>query len=447
MDMLEYFQIFYVELDRGICYILTNLTLVVGAILLLNDTAKSARGIVTKAAECLLCFAVHTLLVAAYYALFGMVQMDRVCLAVFLLLYSLLRSRYKRRVCLVRSCVYFASTVVMLPLSEPFGRFFAQINADYYLWAQYLTLVVVMAMTGAMVAFLRHFAFETKSVVHPQFTILTVVISVLTVVCQLTAQILKANTSHNLLVCGVLWLIILLTYYMFYVISRITKENMSLLTMRHKAEMELEKYQVSKMNFEELRLIRHEIKNHQFYMKALLEEGKLEELAEYLNRTAMDESGHLKDFDCGNYTLNVILNHALGVARVNSVEMQTEVLVPSVLPFPEEELCSLLTNLLDNAIEAAAASGADTPQVFIRIQPRQDYLFIKLINSVNDKVTPQRRLTLRTTKKNRELHGYGTQIIKRIVESHNGSIKYSMDDSASAHSFVTDVMLELPKED
>ena len=183
-------------------------------------------------------------------------------------------------------------------------------------------------------------------------------------------------------------------------------------------------------------------------MKALLEEGKLDQLAEYLERTSMAESGFLKEFDCGNYTLNVILNHSIGAARVSGVDMHTEVLVPSQLPFPEEELCSLLCNLLDNAIEAAAASNASKPEVFIRIQPRQDYLFIKLVNSVNDRVTPQRRLSLRTTKANRELHGFGTQIIKRIVDSHNGSIKYSMDKTSTGeHSFVTDVMLELPKED
>ena len=446
--MVEYFQLFYLQLDRGICYILTNLVLITGAVLLLNDTTRSLKGVLLKAAECLICFFVHALLVSGYYALIGTTQMDRICLAIFLVLYSLILSRYKRRVSLVRSCVYFASTMVMLPLSEPLGRFFAEINADYYLWAQYLTLVVVMVLTGAMILFLRHFAFDTKSVVHPQFTFLTVAISLLTVACQLAAASWDTNGAYNRLVCAVLWLINLLAYYMFYVISRITKENVSLLTMRHKAEMELEKYQVTKMNFDELRLIRHEIKNHQFYMKALLKEGKLDQLAEYLERTSMAESGFLKEFDCGNYTLNVILNHSIGAARVSGVDMHTEVLVPSQLPFPEEELCSLLCNLLDNAIEAAAASDTSKPKVFIRIQPRQDYLFIKLVNSVNDRVTPQRRLSLRTTKANRELHGFGTQIIKRIVESHNGSIKYSMDKSSvGEHSFVTDVMLELPKED
>lgn len=446
--MLEYFQLFYLQLDRGICYILTNLALIVGAVLLLNNTDRSFRGMIRKAVECLICFAIHGLLVAGYYALIGTTHMDRICLLIFLLLYSLIRSPYTHRVCLVRSCVYFASTVVMLPLSEPLGRYFGAINEAYYLWAQYLTLVVVMLLTGAMVFFLRHFAFETKSVVHPQFTFLTVAISVLTVCCQIIAQSWSVSGAYYRLICAAFWVINLLTYYMFYIISRITKENVSLLTMRHKAEMELEKYQVTKMNFDELRLIRHEVKNHQFYMQALLKEGKLDQLAEYLERTSITESGFMKEFDCGNYTLNVILNHAMGAARVSGVEMQTEVLVPSTLPFPEEELCSLLCNLLDNAIEAAASSEAAAPKVFIRVQPRQDYLFIKLINSVNDRVTPQRRLSLRTTKANRELHGFGTQIIKRIVDSHNGSIKYSMETtSAGEHSFVTDVMLELPKED
>ncbi|MGN0754954.1 MAG: sensor histidine kinase [Aristaeellaceae bacterium] len=443
--MLEYFQTFYLSLDRGICYILTNLVLVIGAVLLLSDPRTDLKGILCKSAECLVCFCVHTLLVAGYYALFGSFQMDRICLAVFMLLYCLLVSRFKPRVKLVRSFVYFASTMVMLPLSEPFGRFFAQINPDYYRWAQYLTLVAVMIFTGALVLFLRHFSFDARSVVHPQFTIMSVAMSVLTIVAQVGAIRWSPPTAYNLLICFILWVLNLLTYYMFFVIGRITQENMSLLTMRHKAEMELEKYQSAKMNFDELRIIRHEIKNHQFYMQSLLEEGKLDQLSEYFKRTSMAGSAHLNDFDCGNYTLNVIFNHAMGIARLHGVTVQPEVLVPSELPFPEEEMCSLLTNLLDNAIEAAANSGVEPPTVFIRILPRQDYLFIKLINSVNNRVSPQRRLSLRTTKADRELHGFGTRIIKRIVESRNGSIKYSMDEEK--HAFVTDVMLELPKEE
>ncbi|MGN0794951.1 MAG: sensor histidine kinase [Aristaeellaceae bacterium] len=443
--MLEYFNIFYLNLERGICYILTNLILVAGAVLLLNDMRKGLGGVLRKGAECLACFCVHTLMDSVYYALLGEFQMDRVCLAVFMLLYCLLVSRYKPRVRVVRSFVYFASTMVMLPLSEPFGRIFGEINPDYYQWAQYLTLLVVMLLTGALVAFLRHFSFDSRSVVHPQFTMMSVAMSGLTIVAQIGAIVWKPPVAYNLLICFILWVLNLLTYYMFYVIGRITRENISLLTMRHKAEMELEKYQSAKMNFEELRLLRHEIKNHDFYMRSLLEEGKLDQLAEYFSRTATAENEHLNDFDCGNYTLNVIINHAMGIARLNGVTIQPEVLVPSELPFPEEEMCSLLTNLLDNAIEAASSSGAEKPTVFLRIRPHQDYLFIKLINSVNDRFTPQRRLSLRTTKDDRELHGYGTRIIKRIVENHNGSIKYSMDEES--RSFVTDVMLELPKED
>ena len=50
--------------------------------------------------------------------------------------------------------------------------------------------------------------------------------------------------------------------------------------------------------------------------------------------------------------------------------------------------------------------------------------------------------TARATKKNCELHGFGTRIIRSIVEKYNGSIKYAMHDGL----FITDVMLELKEE-
>lgn len=441
--MAEYFRLFYIDHIRGISYILTNYLVVAATVVLLNDVQLTVRGIARKVGECLLCIVACMLFTALYYACFGDVQMDRVTVAVFIIGYALLRSRYDWRICLVRGCIFFASFMVMLPISEPIGELFESINKDFFKWAQYLTFVAVALLTCATVWFLRHFSFDNESIVQPQFMMLIVVISLLTVLSQVANLALHPIRTFNVLVCCILWVINMLTYYLFYSISKITMENVSLLTLRHKAEMEAEKYQENKMSYDELRILRHEIKNHNFYMKVLLDEGKYDQLAEYLNRTTLEDSQQLMSFDCGNHTIDVVMNHEMGVARMRGVTVAPDILVPSTLPFREELLCSLLSNLLDNAIEAAAASGQEAPQVSVSILPRQDYLFIKVTNPVDPKIPAHRRLSLKTTKPHSELHGLGTRIIQRVVDEYHGSIKYSMD---AGGMFVTDVMLALPRE-
>ena len=94
-------------------------------------------------------------------------------------------------------------------------------------------------------------------------------------------------------------------------------------------------------------------------------------------------------------------------------------------------------------MEAASQAGVAEPTVNISIIPRQEYLFIRVTNPVDKTLPEKRRMPLETTKTNHtELHGYGTRIIRRIAESYNGSVKYSM----SGGIFTTDVMLEMPEE-
>lgn len=218
---------------------------------------------------------------------------------------------------------------------------------------------------------------------------------------------------------------------------------MELNALRQKAEMEKEKYHATKLNYDELRSIRHEIKNHNFYMKALLDEGKTAEAKEYLDRISSQGTKYLKSFDSGNYAVDVVMNHEMAAAKEQGVVLDTSILVPRKLPFKDEDLCSLLSNLLDNAMEAASQAGVAEPTVNISIIPRQEYLFIRVTNPVDKTLPEKRRMTLETTKTNHtELHGYGTRIIRRIAESYNGSVKYSM----SGGIFTTDVMLEMPEE-
>jgi hypothetical protein len=446
----EYFQTFFIEGNRAPSYIPTIVIQVLAMVLLLGATPKQKKDYALILVDWLGGCVVVFLMTAAYYSRFGTYNMDFYSMIVLTVLYSLFRSKHPPMKRIVMASMYLACAISSYPLSAPWGELLYGVNPSYWSWGSYLTLVVMITMTAAEVWFLKKFTLTEESFIPTQQAIIQAIVSATIVVIECIYGIEgpygvedKPIFYFNVVVATVLWAIDLLLYYMLYNISKSNDEKVNLLGTQHKIRMEQEKYEANRVNYEELRAMRHELKNYTCYVKALLDAGRTEELSEFLSETTASKSAILNSYDSGNYIVDVITNHEMTVAKEHGVTLVPEIVVPHQLPYNDEDLCSLLANLIDNGIEAAAVSGQASPKVTFTMRPKQEYLFIHEENPVNSDVPTEFRLSLKTTKKSHELHGYGTKVIRRIVEKYHGSIKYAMRDGM----FITDVMLELHEEE
>ena len=136
------------------------------------------------------------------------------------------------------------------------------------------------------------------------------------------------------------------------------------------------------------------------------------------------------------------MNHSIKQAQSHGIIVETQIVVPKELPYRETALCSLLSNLMDNAIEGTANTDNEEPIINVRIWPQQDYLFMRISNPIDNTISVGKRLSLETTKKNQQLHGYGTKIIRGIVEQYQGSVKFDVKDN----HFIVEMMLYLEGE-
>ncbi len=443
--MSNYFDLLFVQQIRGASYIPTLYIQTIAIVLLLNDLPRTRKEWLKKMLECIGCCLAVNLIGILYMTAIGSEEpISFVSLAVFTFFYALLCSKYTATICLVHSIMFLACVIVSVPISSPISDMIRTVNpAMYYSWGQFLTILIILLLTVVVVVYLRHFSLEAGSIVQTQYLLLQVGISLLTIGIELTTYWVEIPRAFNVLICAGLWGTNLLTYYMFYFIENSTRENLALRSTQHRIELEQEKYLANRINYDELRIMRHELKNYTFYVKSLLDAKKYDELSAFLTETMASKSPILTCYDSGNYMVDVIMNHEINAAREQGIIMTPEILVPHKLPFRDEDLCCLLSNLLDNAIEAAADSGCDAPQITFSMRPKQAYLFIHEENPISEKIPSDLRLSLRTTKKNQELHGFGTKIIRRIVDKYHGSIKYSIREGL----FITDVMLELGKEE
>ena len=113
-----------------------------------------------------------------------------------------------------------------------------------------------------------------------------------------------------------------------------------------------------------------------------------------------------------------------------------------MLPFPEGDLCAIVANLMDNAIEGCqrlTERSGKKASIHLGIYPQKSYLFIICKNVTDLQKLERRGWGLRTTKGDEKLHGYGTVIVAKTAEKHNGCAEFTLEDGY----FVAKVMLDM----
>lgn len=184
-------------------------------------------------------------------------------------------------------------------------------------------------------------------------------------------------------------------------------------------------------------MARHDIKNHYAYAINLLKERQYDKAEEYLQKTLDVTFEDVHIIDCGNSVISSILNLEMTKAHMKHIEMMTMVAVPPTLPFLDSDLCSLLTNLIDNALEETMRTPDKKPCIDVRIRADKNYLRFVIFNPT-DKKKPEFN-----TSKNTSGHGYGIGIINGVVRKYNGHITYYIEDG----KFYSDGMMEMSSKD
>lgn len=127
-----------------------------------------------------------------------------------------------------------------------------------------------------------------------------------------------------------------------------------------------------------------------------------------------------------HFTINSILQNAAARANSIGVRFNATALVPQEMGVADNDLCSLLLNMLDNALEAAA----QTPQSNLRevkcaIRTRNGYLAVKCENSYSGVLKLNEQGELQTTKPDAETHGFGLVQMREITEKYGSVLDVS----------------------
>lgn len=219
---------------------------------------------------------------------------------------------------------------------------------------------------------------------------------------------------------------------------KVNEENIDLTNKFNRLENIQELVAVNENNLRQLYKVKHEIKNRFSIMQDMLKNKEYKELEDYFKELNGETVVPLICVSTGNESFDRVLNLEISKAAAKNIQVASKLVVPPSLPFLDIDLSGLITNLMDNAIEACDKIE-DAPRLIdVSAQVVHSYLILKISNSLSEE-NAKTALLLKTDKADRQFHGFGTEIIDDIVKKYDGHILRNLKDGM----FVVDVMLDM----
>lgn len=239
------------------------------------------------------------------------------------------------------------------------------------------------------------------------------------------------------LLCWVIMFLFIILLSVIFVLYQNNQKQMAekeLVTVSQ--QISEQKYVQTLQNFEENAKSFHDFKNQISTMKLLLESEQYSSARKYIEE--IDKSVKRKKFVVftGSQIVDALLNSEEQKAEEKGVKIEIGSEFQIVDDKMEMDLCTVLSNLIDNAIEASERELKENRKVEVNIKKVKDFLSICISNYCSTSPILHNS-DLKTTKEDKKMHGIGLKNVKAVVSKHNGLMKNEYKDS----KFIVDVVL------
>lgn len=187
--------------------------------------------------------------------------------------------------------------------------------------------------------------------------------------------------------------------------------------------------------YRQIRGWRHDYRNHIQTMKAYAAAEDWEAIKHYLDLLDEDLTTVDTVIKTGNPMADAILNSKISLAQSKDIRVIADAHIPVKLKSSEIDLCCIIGNLFDNAIEASLKLPKDQRMIRVYMDMKNTQLYISFTNLTADKKLKKDGKRFRSTKG--EGHGFGLVRIDAIVERLDGYISRNSEDGA----FTTEILL------
>jgi sensor histidine kinase regulating citrate/malate metabolism len=208
----------------------------------------------------------------------------------------------------------------------------------------------------------------------------------------------------------------------------------------------------------EIRALRHDMKNHVQVLTLLLGNQEYDQMRDYLQ----EMSTNLQSTDISAHTGDVIADAILSAksteAKERGISLVTNGVISGISITPQD-MCKMLANLLDNAIEAASDEritdlGEEFKKIVVDFKKTEKFFMIsvtnpcaEMVNVLEDEAATGERTfkTIRTSKKDRQHHGFGLMNIQSAAENYDGEFSATCEEKPYGYEFRAEIVFPVEK--
>lgn len=194
-------------------------------------------------------------------------------------------------------------------------------------------------------------------------------------------------------------------------------------------------YRETETMYQEMRGWRHDFRNHLQLLKSYAQKGDLAAVRAYLAELEQDLSRVDPAVKTGNTMADAILNSKISLARSKGVPVRADARIPVKLSISDLDLCVILGNLFDNAIEASVKLPESQRLIRLYMDMKGSQLYISFTNFAPGGKLKQSGGRFSTTKGSG--HGFGLLRIDSVVKRLGGYLRRASEEGA----FTTEILL------
>jgi hypothetical protein len=254
-------------------------------------------------------------------------------------------------------------------------------------------------------------------------------------------SMLCQTPGADVMILGLACILILLNvilYLMIYQVQMLAKSKYELTLVHKQMEFERSRMEEAHTIWENIRKVKHDLKNHFTVIRGTLDKGDVESCKQYMDGLyqTVESMGNL--IQSGNSAIDYIINSKL--SNLGGVRVLISGYVGNYNDLDAADLACILGNIIDNAIEAQEKVESDKCIELHFLQKGSSRIII-CKNSISGSVLNSNK-DLRSTKSSPEWHGLGHQIVETTIKKYHGWIDYFEE----SNMFGVQIILPTPKE-
>ena len=252
----------------------------------------------------------------------------------------------------------------------------------------------------------------------------------------------KVHNEHAMLSSAIAAIILLgMNILIFYIYMKLADDlHLRWMTSVYEQQLELcERHQQEReISILQLRDVRHNMKNNLVTILAYAENKECDRIMDFVNEI-MNEGGITLSgiVNSGNIVIDSLVGYWHMRARKSGIVFEVKINIPMIMPFKGADVCLILGNLLENAVEAAQKAEGKR---YIKIHMKYDKnnLLLHIANNYKGNLLRAKDSKLKSTKLDAGNHGVGLPSVYRVATKYHGTVL--VDDSVPER-FIVKVVL------